>query len=61
MQGQTYIADIHAHADPLRLRGDVYARTPDTTGLLVLQGEDQATPWLGAEALAWLGAGPRVA
>jgi hypothetical protein len=46
-----------AGADPLRLRGDAYAQTPQPSGLLVLQGEDRAKPWLSAEALAWLGTG----
>lgn len=44
-----------AHADPLRLRADAYAQAPQPTGMLVLQGEDTAKPWLSAEALAWLG------
>ena len=46
-----------SHADPLRLRADAYAQTPQPAGLLVLQGEDRAKPWLSAEALAWLGTG----
>jgi hypothetical protein len=44
-----------AAADPLRLRADAYAQTPQPTGMLVLQGEDRAKPWLSAEALAWMG------
>ncbi len=44
-------------ADPLRLRADGYVQTPRPVGLLVLQGEDTSKPWLGAEALAWLGSG----
>ncbi len=46
-----------AQAEPLRLRGDGYVQTPRPVGLLVLQGEDSAKPWLSAEGLAWLGAG----
>jgi hypothetical protein len=51
---------LHAspgHADPLRLRADAYAQTPQPSGMLVLQGEDRARPWLSAEALAWMGTG----
>ena len=51
---------LHAssgRADPLRLRADAYAQTPQPSGMLVMQGEDQARPWLSAEALAWLGTG----
>lgn len=44
-----------AQADPLRLRADAYAQTPQPSGMLVLQGEDVAKPWLSAEALAWMG------
>jgi hypothetical protein len=46
-----------ANGDPLRLRGDAYAQTPQPSGMLVLQGDDRAKPWLSAEALAWLGTG----
>jgi hypothetical protein len=46
-----------ARADPLALRGDAYVQTPRPIGLLVLQGQDAATPWLSAEGLAWLGSG----
>ena len=44
-------------ADPLRLRGDAYVQSPRPVGMLVLQGEDNARPWLSAEGLAWLGSG----
>jgi hypothetical protein len=50
-----------AHADPLRLRGDGYVQSPRPVGLLVLQGEDTAKPWLSAEGLAWVGSGQRSA
>ena len=46
-----------ANADPLRLRGDGYVQAPRPVGLLVLQGEDNATPWISAEGLTWLGSG----
>ncbi len=47
-----------ASADPYRLRADAVGYTQATqspVGLLVLQGEDRATPWASAEALAWAG------
>ena len=47
-----------ARADPLRLRGDALAETQGSsspTGLVVLQGEDTARPWVSAEGLVWAG------
>ena len=50
-----------AAADPLRLRGDALASTASPVGLLTLDGDAQATSWLDAEALVWLGAGAGLA
>ncbi|HEY1697628.1 MAG TPA: hypothetical protein VGG39_35950 [Polyangiaceae bacterium] len=47
-----------ARADPLRLRADAVAETQSPTGLVVLQGRDDVTPWIGAEGLLWAGAKP---
>jgi hypothetical protein len=47
-----------AAADPYRLRVDSvgYTQQPQSpVGLIVLQGEDRANPWVDAEALAWGG------
>lgn len=47
-----------ASADPYRLRVDMvgYSQSPQSpVGLIVLQGEDKASPWVDAEALAWTG------
>jgi hypothetical protein len=44
-----------AHAQ-LRLRGDALVQTRSPVGLLVLRGDDKATPWLDAETVTWLGA-----
>lgn len=49
-----------ARADPYRLRIDSigYTQAPQSpVGLVVLQGEDTATPWVNAEALVWAGNG----
>jgi hypothetical protein len=49
-----------ADADPYRLRADAYAysQTPQSpVGMLVLQGDDKAQPWLDAEAMMWAGNG----
>jgi hypothetical protein len=45
-------------AQPLRLRGDAVAEARSPTGLIVLQGQDDVRPWIGAEALVWAGAKP---
>lgn len=45
-----------AHAEPLRLRSDALAETRLPAGLVVLQGQDDARPWVSAEALVWAGA-----
>jgi hypothetical protein len=47
-----------AGGDPLRLRADAVAETQSPTGLVVLQGEDKARPWLDVEGLVWSGAKP---
>src|SRR5262249_12196105 len=47
----------HAHADPLRLRGDALVETRSPVGLLVLRGEDRLRPWLDVETVTWLGGG----
>src|ERR1039458_7707379 len=47
-----------AAADPYRLRVDSvgYTQSPQSpVGLIVLQGDDKASPWVDAEALAWAG------
>lgn len=49
------IVSLPASADPLRLRGDAFAQAQAPVGLLVLQGEDKAAPWVDAEGLAWMG------
>jgi len=36
------------------------AQSPTPTGLIVVQGEDNLRPWIGAEALVWAGAKPGV-
>lgn len=48
---------LDARADPLRLRGDAFVSTPAPVGLLVLHGDDRASPWVDAETVAWVGAG----
>ena len=45
-----------AAGDPYRLRSDVFVSAEPPVGLLVLEAEDQARPWLDAEALVWAGA-----
>ncbi|MGD0529458.1 MAG: hypothetical protein ABSE49_30250 [Polyangiaceae bacterium] len=47
-----------ATAQPLRLRSDAIAETQSPTGLVVLQGEDSARPWIDVEGLVWAGAKP---
>jgi hypothetical protein len=47
-----------AGGDPLRLRADAVAEAQSPTGLVVLQGEDKARPWLDVEGLVWAGAKP---
>ena len=47
-----------ANADPLRLRADAVAETQSPTGLVVLQGEDRARPWVDVEGLVWAGTKP---
>jgi hypothetical protein len=47
-----------AWAQPLRLRADALAETQSPTGLVVLQGQDTARPWVDAEALVWAGSKP---
>jgi hypothetical protein len=47
-----------ASAQPLRLRSDAIAETQSPTGLVVLQGEDSARPWIDVEGLVWAGAKP---
>ncbi|MFI5298392.1 MAG: hypothetical protein ACHREM_09860 [Polyangiales bacterium] len=47
-------------ADPYRLRIDAVgsSQSPQSpVGLIVVQGEDRANPWIDAEALAWAGNG----
>lgn len=48
-----------AHADPYRLRADVFATAPSPTGLVVLSGQAKESPYLDAEALVWMGSGDR--
>lgn len=51
-----------AAAEPYRLRADGFVRSnaPESpVGLLLLQGEDRAQPWLDAEALVWTGSDTR--
>lgn len=48
-----------AHADPYRLRADVFATAPSPTGLIVLSGQAKEVPYLDAEALVWMGSGDR--
>jgi hypothetical protein len=47
-----------ASAQPLRLRADAVAETQSPTGLVVLQGEDKARPWVDVEGLVWAGTKP---
>jgi hypothetical protein len=47
-----------ASGQPLRLRSDAIAETQSPTGLVVLQGEDSARPWIDVEGLVWAGAKP---
>jgi hypothetical protein len=53
----TWIA-ARSEAQPLRLRADAVSETQSPTGLVVLQGEDKARPWLDVEGLVWAGAKP---
>ncbi|HEY3820313.1 MAG TPA: hypothetical protein VGL81_24280 [Polyangiaceae bacterium] len=48
----------NAGAQPLRLRGDAIAEAQSPAGLVVLQGEDSARPWMDVEGLVWAGAKP---
>jgi hypothetical protein len=53
-----------ARAEPYRLRADsiAYSQSPQSpVGLLVLQGEDRATPWIDGEAMVWAGTGSKPA
>lgn len=54
------LASPDARGEPYRLRADAYAQAQaqSSVGLLVLQGEDRAKPWLEVEGLAWVGARP---
>lgn len=45
-------------ADPLRLRGDALAAAQSPAGLLTLEAGADATPWLSAEAMVWIGQAP---
>jgi hypothetical protein len=54
------VAPERAMADPYRLRVDAigYSQAPQSpVGLVVLQGEDRAHPWVDTEALVWGGNG----
>lgn len=53
--GATF-APSPAEAQPLRLRADAVVETRQPSGMLVLQGQDRARPWLDVEALVWGGA-----
>ena len=44
-----------AAAEPLRLRGDAYAKTASPVGLVVLHGADRLHPGVDAETVTWLG------
>jgi hypothetical protein len=47
-----------ARADPYRLRVDsvAYTQSPQSpVGLIILQGDGKANPWVDAEAMAWAG------
>jgi hypothetical protein len=46
----------NAAADPLRLRADALSTSASPAGLLVLESDGEATPWLSAEAVVWLAA-----
>ncbi len=48
-----------ADAEPLRLRADVFAQTPDATGFVMLQAEarERKPVRVDAEALVWTGVG----
>ena len=48
-----------AQAEPLRLRADVFAQTPSTTGFVMLQAEarERKPVLVDAEALVWTGVG----
>ena len=46
---------LRAQADPLRLKADALAETQAPAGLIVLQGEDNARPWVQTEGLVKLG------
>ena len=53
------LAARSASAEPYRLRADGFARSDapqSPVGLVMLQGEDRAHPWVDAEALVWMGA-----
>jgi hypothetical protein len=49
---------LPSHAQPLRLRADAIAQAQSPAGLVVLQGQDTAQPWVDAEGLVWAGARP---
>ena len=48
-------------AEPLRLRADALAESRSPTGLIVLSAQDQARPWLDADAVVWAGTRPDAA
>ena len=45
------VISCRAEAQPLRLRADAVVQTREPSGLLVLQGQDRARPWLDVEAM----------
>jgi hypothetical protein len=49
---------VPSHAQPLRLRADANAQAQSPAGLVVLQGQDTAQPWVDAEGLVWAGSRP---
>ncbi len=59
LAGALAISPSNASADPLRLRADVFAQTPDTTGFVMLQAEarERKPVLVDAEALVWTGVG----
>ncbi len=44
-----------AAADPYRLKADAIAQAESPVGVLVLEADGKARPWLHAEALVWTG------
>jgi hypothetical protein len=53
-----FAASSEVWAQPLRLRADALAETQSPTGLVVLQAQDAARPWVEAEGLIWAGTKP---